>query len=243
MQAPKNGFFYVLDRLTGKVISAEPYVQQTWTTGVDKATGRPIETPSAHYPGTGAEIMPGPAGAHNWHPMSFNPQTGLVYIPGRLSRFFYARATDFVYRQGQTNWGVGRGAAKGAQPPAPPSSPAQEFIVAIDPVTQQERWRISLAAGVPTNGGGFNMNAGTLSTAGNLVFSGDGKGMMYALNASTGAKLWSQQLFPNIATPVTYELDGKQYISVLSGNGAASSAPTRLYTFEIDGKATMPGKP
>jgi outer membrane protein assembly factor BamB len=81
------------------------------------------------------------------------------------------------------------------------------------------------------------------ATASNLVFSGDGKGMMYALNASTGAKLWSQQPFPNVAMPVTYKRDGKPYISVLSGNGAASSAPTRLYTFEIDGKTAMPVKP
>jgi quinohemoprotein ethanol dehydrogenase len=107
-------------------------------------------------------------------------------------------------------------------------------------VAQKERWRYSLATGVPTNGGGFNFNAGTLSTAGNLVFSGDGRGMLFAFNAQTGAKLWSHQLFPNIATPVTYELDGRQYLSVLSGNGSPMSAPTRLYTFVIDGKQPMP---
>ena len=84
------------------------------------------------------------------------------------------------------------------------------------------------------------MNAGTLSTAGNLVFSGDGRGMLFAFNAETGAKLWSYQLYPNIATPVTYELDGRQYLSVLSGNGSPTSAPTRLYTFVIDGKLPTP---
>src|SRR5690606_2540259 len=101
---------------------------------------------------------------------------------------------------------------------------AQEFVLAWDPVAQKERWRHSLAKGVATTGGGFNMNAGTLATAGNLVFSGDGRGLFFALNAETGERLWSVQLFPNIATPVTYELDGRQYVTVLSGNGSPTSA-------------------
>ena len=121
-------------------------------------------------------------------------------------------------------------------------SPAQEFVLAWDPVQQKERWRYSLAAGAPTMGGGFNMNAGTLSTGGELVFSGDGRGMFYALHAQTGEKLWSYQLPPNLATPITYELDGKQYVTVLSGNGGQTSAPGRLYTFVVDGNAPMPGR-
>jgi quinohemoprotein ethanol dehydrogenase len=240
MQAPKNGFFYVLDRLTGKLISAEPYVEVTWAERIDRETGRPVETAIARYTREGSTIAPGPAGAHNWHPMSFNPQTGLVYIPGRLSRFFYARPAEFNYQPGRANWGLqtGRGAGAGAPPAA--SSPAQEFVVAWDPVAQKERWRFALAPGAPTSGGGFNMNAGTLSTGGNLVFSGDGRGMLFAFHAETGEKLWSFQLYPNIATPVTYELDGRQYVSVLSGNGSANSAPPRLYTFVVDGKQPMP---
>jgi len=240
MQAPKNGFFYVIDRLTGKLISAEAYVETTWAERIDKETGRPVETSIARYPGAGAMVAPGPAGAHNWHPMSFNPGTGLVYIPGRLSRFYYARPAEFTYQPGRPNWGVQRGAGAGAATPPAASSPAQEFVVAWDPVLQKERWRFALAAGVPTTGGGFNMNAGTLSTGGNLVFSGDGRGMMYAFHAETGQRLWSFQLHPNIATPITYEVDGRQYVSVLSGSGAATSAPTRLYTFVIDGKTPMP---
>jgi quinohemoprotein ethanol dehydrogenase len=89
-------------------------------------------------------------------------------------------------------------------------------------------------------GGGFNMNAGTLSTGGNLVFSGDGRGMFYAFHAETGEKLWSFQLYANLATPITYELDGRQYISILSGNGSQTSAPGRLYTFVLDGREPMP---
>ena len=242
MQAPKNGFFYVIDRLTGQLISAEPYVETTWAERIDLTTGRPVETAIARYPGDGAMIAPGPAGAHNWHPMSFNPDTGLVYIPGRLSRFFYARPAEFTYQPGRANWGLRTG--RGATPPQPPAapSPAQEFVLAWDPVAQKERWRFSLAPGAPTTGGGFNMNAGTLSTGGNLVFSGDGRGMFFAFDATTGARLWSQQLFPNLATPIAYELDGRQYISVLSGNGGATSAPTRLYTFVLDGKQPIPAR-
>jgi len=238
MQAPKNGFFYVLDRLTGKLISAEPYVEVTWASRIDKETGRPVETPLARYNAAGNMISPGPAGAHNWHPMSWSPKTGLVYIPGRLSRFFYARPPAFDYQAGRSNWGVPTG--RGRDVPAESSS-AQEFVVAWDPVAQKERWRLSLAEGIPTSGGGFNMNAGALSTGGNLVFSGDGKGAFFAVNAETGAKLWSHQLYPNIATPVTYELDGRQYVAVLSGTGAQNSAPARMYTFVLDGTGRMPG--
>jgi PQQ-dependent dehydrogenase (methanol/ethanol family) len=239
MQAPKNGFLYVIDRLTGKLISAEPYVEVTWAERIDKETGRPVETPHARYGPEGAMLAPGPAGAHNWHPMSWNPETGLVYIPGRLSRFFYSRPPEFTHVPGRSNPGVPFG--RGPKPdPAEQPSPAQEFVVAWDPVTQKERWRFSMAPGLPTTGGGFNMNAGTLSTGGSLVFSGDGRGLFYALHAETGEKLWSFQLYPTIATPITYELDGRQYVSVLSGNGAANSAPGRLYTFALDGAGTMP---
>jgi alcohol dehydrogenase (cytochrome c)/quinohemoprotein ethanol dehydrogenase len=237
MQAPKNGFFYVLDRLTGELISAEPYVPVTWADGIDMETGRPVETPQARYDAEGVMLEPGPAGGHNWHPMSFNPETGLVYIPGRLTRFYYSRPPEFDPRRGQSNPGVpfGRGGPGGGEP-----SPAQEFVLAWDPVAQEERWRFALAPGLPTTGGGFNMNAGTLSTAGNLVFSGDGAGLFYAFHAETGEALWTHQLYPNIATPITYELDGRQYISVLSGNGAGNSAPGRLYTFALDGTEPMP---
>ncbi len=237
MQAPKNGFFYVLDRLTGELISAESYVPVTWAERIDLETGRPVETPEARYDAEGAMLEPGPAGAHNWHPMSFNPETGLVYIPGRLTAFYYSRPPEFDPERGRSNPGVpfGRGGRGGLEP-----SPAQEFVLAWDPVAQAERWRFALAGGLPTTGGGFNMNAGTLSTAGNLVFSGGGDGMMYAFHAETGEALWSFELYPNIATPITYELDGRQYVSVLSGNGGNNSAPGRLYTFALDGTEPMP---
>jgi glucose dehydrogenase len=84
------------------------------------------------------------------------------------------------------------------------------------------------------------MNAGTLSTGGSLVFSGDGDGMLYAFDAETGEDLWSVQLPPNIATPITYELGGRQYVSVLAGNGAGNSAPGRMFTFALDGDEPMP---
>ena len=142
MQAPKNGFFYVLDRLTGALISAESYVPVTWAERIDLETGRPVETLQARYDAEGVMLAPGPAGAHNWHPMSFNPETGLVYIPGRLTSFYYSRPPEFDPQRGRSNPGVpfGRGGRGDGEP-----SPAQEFVLAWDPVAQEERWRFALA--------------------------------------------------------------------------------------------------
>jgi len=115
MQAPKNGFFYVLDRATGELISAEPYVEITWAKGVDKKTGRPIENPSARYKTEFSAQKPGPLGGHNWMPMSFNPQTGLVYIPAQDTTGLYVPDAKFKYRPGAWNTGVRTKAASSAQ--------------------------------------------------------------------------------------------------------------------------------
>ncbi len=140
MQAPKNGFFYVLDRETGELISAEPYVKVTWATGIDKATGRPIEAPGMRYKNAGITVIPGPLGGHNWQPMSFSPKTGLVYIPAQDNSMFYAQQKNFVYRPGTWNTGVDF-AAQDSTPAEPPSG----FLLAWDPVKQQARWRTTQA--------------------------------------------------------------------------------------------------
>jgi quinohemoprotein ethanol dehydrogenase len=232
MQAPKNGFFYVIDRLTGELISAEAFARVNWATGVDKATGRPIETPQSRYAEGAVEIFPGPRGAHNWHPMSWNPATRLMYIPGQEN--------SFVFRADRSsNLGVvfGRGGRPSAAPPVVPPSigahtPAGEpgFLVAWDPVAQKERWRVHFRT---------RENSGTLTTAGGLVFHGSASGLFAAHDASTGAALWQMQLFQSIATPVTYELDGRQYISVLAGP-QTNKPPGRLFTFALDEKGTVP---
>jgi quinohemoprotein ethanol dehydrogenase len=245
MHAPKNGFFYVLDRITGEFISGEKFAKRvTWATGLDPKTGRPIEAKGARARlNDPVLISPGPGGAHNWQPMSFSPLTGLVYIPGQESSYTYRVESSFEYNRGTRNMGIvsnlGPRRPDGTTAPAPPSSgpPAREpegaadqpkatggFLVAWDPQTQKERWRHTGPGG--TNGGG-----GTLATAGNLVFHGP-----IAYDATTGEKLWESDLGGNNVTPITYLLDGKQYVTLFARN----YPDNRLFTFVLDGKAPLP---
>jgi PQQ-dependent dehydrogenase (methanol/ethanol family) len=209
VQAPKNGFFYVVDRLTGAFISAEKFADDvTWASAIDYETGRPVENPLARYGATGpVYLSPGPGGAHNWNPMSWNPEAGLVYIPTSSSQMLYSLAAEFEYEPGRTNTGVrfGRGGRGGEAPEAPPLSGNGSVLVARDPVTNTEAWRAS---------GNFS---GTLSTGGGLVFAERG-GSLVALDASTGEQLWEAQGVGRAATPITYALDGRQYITVLAGS-------------------------
>jgi PQQ-dependent dehydrogenase (methanol/ethanol family) len=219
-QAPKNGFFYVIDRITGQFISAEGFADQiTWATGVDPETGRPIETPEARYgrTGRGVYLSPGPTGAHNWWPMSWNPSTGLVYLPMQNTNFYYVQA-PVQYRQGQWNTGTGRGAAGVERPEI---TGPRSALKAWNPATNTQAWV------VPANAG----NGGTLSTAGNLVFWGSGDRMI-ALDARDGRELWAHQVGNGLATPVTYELDGVQYVTVMGGAGAGALGP-KVWTFRL----------
>jgi PQQ-dependent dehydrogenase (methanol/ethanol family) len=231
MQAPKNGFFYVLDRLTGEFISAAPFTNVNWATHIDPKTGRPVETPDARYGKKGARLSPSPVGAHHWPPMAYNPTTGLVYFPGQdtASNFVVTDALDF--KMGQWNTGTRLGQAAGAAAtanapgsaaaPAPAPLPGRRgWFLAWDPVAQKERWRID-----------FNPAGGVLSTAGNLIFVGDGGGKFMALDPATGKTLWETQTMPGVATPVTYELDGKQYVAVMAG-----TANGRVFSFALDAK-------
>jgi quinohemoprotein ethanol dehydrogenase len=253
MQAPKNGFFYVLDRLTGELLSAEAYGKVTWAKGVDMKTGRPIETKQARYTDKAVTQFPGPGGAHNWHPMSFNPATGLVYIPVVESSFVYAREPGFKRVNGFWNMGIDLNARGGSKDV--PALAASEYeagtgiesgvassLLAWDPVTHTPRWRVKHEG---TTGGG------TLTTGGNLVFQGLSDGRLVAYTADTGEKVWDVQLGNGVmAAPSTYVLDGKQYLSVLVGWGGATGlyvgnptkqykAPGRLYTFVLDGTAKL----
>jgi PQQ-dependent dehydrogenase (methanol/ethanol family) len=219
VQAPKNGFFYVVDRITGEFISAQAYADAlTWATGVDQETGRPMETPEARYgqTGRGAYLAPGPTGAHNWRPMSFNPGTGLVYLPTQNNNFYYERA-PVVYRRGQWNTGTGRGSAG---VPRPEITGDRALIKGWDPAENREVWRF------PSQGG----NGGSMSTGGNLVFWGTGDRMV-ALDARSGALLWETQVGLGTATPVTYELDGRQYVTIMGGSGG--QLPPRVWTFRL----------
>jgi quinohemoprotein ethanol dehydrogenase len=232
MQAPKNGYFYVLDRITGQFISGKPFVKRiTWSMGLDK-NGRPIEAPGAHYKNNSIKIWPGAAGAHNWQPMSYNPITGLVYFPGNESFATYipTPAADFKFTPGRTNTGVDFRRSAGV--PETDYAVTQpevtgRFLVAWDPVKQQERWRVVFGAGGP--------GGGTMSTAGGLVFMGNS-----AFDASTGEKLWQEPLLGERPVSwISYLLGGKQYLSIL----ARSSPNNRLFTFTLDGDGTMPPLP
>jgi quinohemoprotein ethanol dehydrogenase len=208
MQAPKNGFFYVLDRKTGELISAEKYVDVTWADHVDKGTGKPVENPGQDYKDGLSLVKPTPFGGHNWQPMSYSPKTGLVYIPTHDILGAYRNEQDFKYQPGAWNTGTDfnvfglmtKDSVSGA-------------LIAWDPVSQKEVWRHPYA--LPWNGG-------LLSTGGNLVFQGTADGRFVAYRANDGTQLWEAHAGTGIiAAPVTYLLDGKQYVSVVAGWGGA----------------------
>ncbi|MEX1256282.1 MAG: PQQ-dependent dehydrogenase, methanol/ethanol family [Gemmatimonadota bacterium] len=230
MQAPKNGFFYVLDRITGEFISAQAIAHVTWASHVDPTTGRPVETPEARYDEVGAYLAPGPRGAHNWEPMSFNPEVGLVFISGQNTQSFYRRNTDFVIRPGQFNTGTGGGGGRGGVT-APPAPQPAGFLLGWDPVAQEERWRIPYES---------SRNGGTLSTAGGLLFSARNDGRFYAHDPATGRILWEAEIARGPGAMMTYELDGRQYVTMLTGPGGANGPSGRVLTFALDGNASMP---
>ena len=227
MQAPKNGFFYVLDRRTGELISAEEFVTVTWASHVDLATGRPVELAGARYTDQTVAVSPGPLGGHNWHPMAFSPKTGLVYIPAMEMSNFYVPDPNFEHTPGQWNLGV-RPAAPEDIPQAvidatglsgqmlaedAPPAMLSGHLLAWDPVAQREAWRAQYT--MPWSGG-------TLATAGNLVFQGTPFGLLTAYRADDGEKLWESYTGSGvIAPPITFENGGTQYIAVMSGWGGA----------------------
>jgi quinohemoprotein ethanol dehydrogenase len=252
MQAPKNGFFYVLDRQTGEFLSGTPYVATSWASGLDPK-GRPIVNPEARYGITGkpALVTPGPLGGHNWQPMSFSPNTGLVYIPGIETAFPYHAVDPKTYtRRTGGFWNIGLD-------PVVASIPHDEAIrkavraaskgrlIAWDPVLRTAEWTIEYP--VPWNGG-------LLSTAGSLLFQGTGTGKFVAYEARGGRKLWEFDAQTGIiAAPVSYEVDGEQYVTILAGWGgaapnaageitmqAASGGTNRVLTFRLGAKATLP---
>ena len=244
MQAPKNGFFYVLDRATGELLSAEKYAKANWASHVDLKTGRPVETEEGHFDREAKIVFPGPLGGHNWQPMAFSPRTGLVYIPTREEGMVYHLRRDFEYDPRLWNVGVDWNSptARAMSEVMPRGTGA---LKAWDPVAQREVWRVQQVA---TNNGGL------LATGGNVLFQGDPSGKFAAYAADDGELLWSVQTGIGIvAAPISWELDGKQYVSVLAGWGGAvpggdagvaaavrNENRGRLFTFALDGSLPMP---
>ena len=251
MQAPKNGFFYVLDAATGEFISAEAYVAVNWTKGIDPVTHKPIPNPDVDYTKEPKLVYPAQVGGHNWQPMAFNPQTGLVYIPAIDASALFVNQQPYAYIPGKWNTGTDfAGVTKAiiaAIESGSPPPPAKGFIRAWDPVTQSERWSVPMAGA---------WNGGLLTTAGGLVFGGGADGIFAAYDAETGEQVWKIDLHTGIlAPPVTYTVDGEQYVALLAGWGGAwglanlkdpTSAAVRtgtnqgrLFVFKLGGRQSV----
>ena len=216
MQAPKNGFFYILDRVSGELLSAEKFAKVTWASHIDMQTGRPVETKYADYQSNGGSyIWPSPYGAHNWQPMSFSPKTGLVYIPAQSIPHYFSGQKTVTYQLDRWNTGVdlneSRDPLSWVAGMASTDALVYGELLAWDPVKQQAAWKVKHDK--PANGG-------VLSTAGDLVFQGTGEGIFAAYDADNGDALWQYQSDSAVlAGPMTYELDGEQYIAVAQGSG------------------------
>lgn len=206
----RNGFFYVLDRTDGKFLLAKPFIDRlNWATGVD-SKGRPIEVPDMDPVPAGKKVCPSVRGASNWMSPSFNPKTGLLYVPTLEQCDIYIN-TERVPEPAQ-------GFSGGGGKPIP-TEPGKFYLRAIDPKTGERRWEYPMT-------GPATAWAGTVSTTGGLVFFGDDDGHLVALDAATGKHLWHYNMGEKItASPVTFSVDGKQYVSI-----AATSA---IFTFAL----------
>jgi quinohemoprotein ethanol dehydrogenase len=268
MQAPKNGFFYVLDRVSGAFQTAAPYVPVNWASHID-STGRAIKSGQADYGNGPKLVFPSPAGAHNWQPMAFNPGTGLVYIPAiEASAVMWMPQQPFVYAKSGINMGalyafpaanagaegLDSDAAKGLPPLSElargqPDTTIRSFLRAWDPAKQRVAWQVDTSdrwvgqLNAMWNGGGV------ISTAGQLVFQGRSTGYLYAYDARDGQQLAAVNVGTSImAAPMTYKVDGIQYVSVMAGFGGALGGTQpegtaayrygnagRIVTFKLDG--------
>jgi quinohemoprotein ethanol dehydrogenase len=245
--APKNGFFFIIDRTNGQLLSAEPFAEVNWASHYNLATGRPVENPGMDYASEAQTVAPSPYGAHNWHPMSYHPSTGLVYIPTHNIEYIF-EGDDKEHQWGQWNTntrystdvmgsdeedqGMIRDLAKGS-------------LTAWSPVKQQVEWSIERE---------LAWNGGTLATAGDLLFQGLGHGVFEALDPTNGITLWSYPAKAGIVgSPISYAVDGEQYIAVTVGWGGILAQtygldlddgmltpPSRVLAFKLGGRAVLP---
>lgn len=218
MQAPKNGFFYVLDAATGEFIAGDAFVPQNWAERLDK-NGRPVEIKAARYGEQPYLQTPGPIGAHNWQPMAYNPVHKLAYIPAQ--EIPQAYAFDPLWKNKPVNWNTGSNFAVGLPLNVPPEvmkflrASLKGRLIAWDPISRKPRWTVEHENA---------WNGGILSTAGDLVFQGKLDGNFIAYNAGTGQKLWAQNVKSGIAAaPITYSVEGEQYVTVTTGWGSLYS--------------------
>ncbi|MDD2872190.1 MAG: PQQ-dependent dehydrogenase, methanol/ethanol family [Azoarcus sp.] len=251
MQAPKTGFFYVLDRTNGKLISAKNIVPINWATHVDLATGRPAMVPEAADYAAGPKLIsPAIIGAHNWHPMSYHPKTGLVYIPAQETAAGLEAQDEPLFIPSKSVVNIGLKVPELPEDPSIVEKISQSWrgrLIAWDPIKQEARWSQEYRT---------IYNGGTLATAGNLVFQGTADGRVLAYAADSGALLWESPANTGVmAGPVSYEAGGEQYITFMAGWGgtfprllgplslAAKVRPeARILTYKLGGKAQLPAQ-
>jgi quinohemoprotein ethanol dehydrogenase len=245
IQAPKNGFLYVIDRTNGKLISAEKIAKVTWATKIDIATGRPAETRDARFPkGQDFELWPSTSGAHNWMPSAYSPRSGLLYVPLMESGVVI---NDRKYSAANWKRDPGNAFDEAFDMAGGIKDPLQDtgWLLAIDPATQQVKWKFQN----PTL-----RNGGLMATGGDLVFQGLGAAETFnAYAAQSGKRLWSfATQAPVFSAPITYLAHGKQYVSILVGSGTVSgffplpgkndagSQRRRVLSFALGGKSVLP---
>jgi len=247
LHAAKNGFFYVIDRENGRLISAEKLGKVTWAERVDLSTGRPVENPDARYRDKNVLLWPSFQAVHHWTPQSFSPLTGLVYVPTlEMPIPFGDEGVDKNHWQPKLMTPEFAGYTPGDADV--PADAGKSILKAWDPIAQKERWSIE-TPGIS--------EGGTLATAGNLVIQGRADGHLHAFSADHGKDLWSFNAGVAITgVPITYSANGRQYVTITSGplNGATAAFgsvsarwgwasqgfPRRLLSFSLDGKARLP---
>lgn len=253
VQVPKHGFVYVLDRITGKLLSAEKFTKVTWATHYDLATGRPVETPEADYSRTGATTLlyPGPLGGHNWNPMAFDPKTGIAYFGELQFPGLYAIDKKVSFRENNRRFNLAQDISAFLSNQALLTELAQNTrgsLMAWDVVNKKVAWQVEQK--LPSNGG-------VLATAGNLVFQGASEGRLVAYAADTGKVLWEHKTHAAMpGGPISYSVKGRQYIAVGIGwGGAMASAfrdggalagltnPSRIAVYALDAKGELAEPP
>lgn len=246
MQAPKNGFFYVIDRTNGKFISGDPFVYTNWAKKLDSTSGRPIEEPGVHYETVNTDVSPNYNGGHNWQPMAYNPKLNLVYIPARENATNYGHDTSWKYNQVGFGTGNGWNLAIGTDPTKPMhfDTATKKFprgmLIAWNPILKKKVWTIQQTA---------DWNGGLLATTTDLLFQGTAEGDFVCYDGSNGKVLWKINLGGGIiAPPISYQLADKQYISIAVGWGGGYGmkkkfAPLqtgKIFTFVLNGNAPLP---
>ncbi|MEE2776212.1 MAG: PQQ-dependent dehydrogenase, methanol/ethanol family [Acidobacteriota bacterium] len=243
LQAPKNGFFYVIDRTNGKLLRAHPYTERIdWATHVDMETGRPIENPETAFENNPQWIYPANAGAHNWEPMSFDQSKGIMYFYYHDFPNFYGLDESFV-KTGKYKinpWGLSLGVAFGPyrqelERHADPQPPSKGYLVAFDPLSGEHLWKNELPS---------TFNGGVLATTTGVLFQGDGLGMLSAYNSDDGSRIWEFDGYGNFSSSMmTYELDGEQYLAGMVSGNLKYDTRGKLLVFKLGADADYPEPP